>query len=137
MTTGQTIAELRREKGLTQRQLAHAINVTQSIIAQWEKNKIEPNSTSLRLLASVFDVTTDYILGITNDYAPARQSIITNNSNGVIIGGNMGNIKGNINYTYNGSPPSEPQRITKCPECKALKKQLATIKKIIESPKQE
>jgi len=134
MEFAQILRELRHEIGLSQSELALKLGFARATINSWERSLSEPNYTTLKHIARIFDVTVDYLTGATDDYAPSRQSIHANNSSGLIIQGNRGSINGNISYN---SSPSEPQRITKCPECKALKKQLATIKKIVESPKQE
>lgn len=62
---GQTIKELRTEKGLTQPELAKLVGVSNGIISIWENNINEPKATYIKRLASVLGVTSDYLLGLT------------------------------------------------------------------------
>ena len=57
------LRELRKEKGLTQGQLAKATGLTVSAISSWENNTRVPNSLAIIALARFFEVTTDYLLG--------------------------------------------------------------------------
>lgn len=61
-TIGQRIKELRELKGLTQAQLGELIFVSDKTISKWEKDKSEPDSNSLVLLAEKLNVTLDYLL---------------------------------------------------------------------------
>lgn len=58
------LKEIRTEKGLTQKQTAILLNCNQSMIARWEKGECEPTESIIRRTAIVFDVTTDYLLGL-------------------------------------------------------------------------
>lgn len=59
------LKELRKEKKLNQTALAEAIGVSQSMIARWESNECEPTAGNILVLASFFEVSTDYLLGKT------------------------------------------------------------------------
>jgi len=61
------LKDLRLEKELSQRQLSRETGVSQNAIAHWENEKRVPNANAVIKLADYFNVTTDYILGITND----------------------------------------------------------------------
>ena len=61
-TIGQRIKELRELKGLTQAQLGELVFVTDKTVSKWEKDKSEPDSNSLVLLAEKLGVTLDYLL---------------------------------------------------------------------------
>jgi transcriptional regulator with XRE-family HTH domain len=54
---------LRNESGMTQEQLAQLLNVTRSTIAGYETKCKEPDFHRLIQIASIFHVTTDYLLG--------------------------------------------------------------------------
>lgn len=60
------LKELREEKELTQTQVAKAINVTQRNISFYETGTNEPDLKTIAALANFFDVTTDYLLGLSN-----------------------------------------------------------------------
>ena len=55
---------LRKEKGISQLQLAKEIGVTQKAIDFWEKDINEPKASYIIKLAKFFQVSTDYLLGI-------------------------------------------------------------------------
>lgn len=61
---GETIKELRLEKGYTQPQLAQLVGVSKGIISIWENNINEPKATYIKRLACVLEVSADYLLGI-------------------------------------------------------------------------
>lgn len=54
---------LRNEKGLSQKELANLLNVSQPAIAKWEAGTREPSLNDLIALADVFNETTDFLLG--------------------------------------------------------------------------
>jgi len=58
------LKELRIEKGMSMKQLAKAINVTDAAITYWENNLNEPKITYLKAIAIYFGVSTDYLLGL-------------------------------------------------------------------------
>ena len=63
-TVGSTIRELRKNKNLTQEELAEAINVTPQAISKWENNIGLPDISQIIPLATFFGVSTDIIVGI-------------------------------------------------------------------------
>lgn len=60
------LKELRTARGLSQMQLALAVEISQSAIAKWELGKTEPTASAIIKLAAFFKETTDYILGVTD-----------------------------------------------------------------------
>lgn len=66
-TVGERIARLREQRGMSQPQLAKELNVATSTIGMWETGKRGLKDESLRILADFFNVTTDYLLGRTED----------------------------------------------------------------------
>ena len=61
---GETLKDLRKEKGLGQVELAQALELSKGIISLWENGLREPGMNSLILLAKFFDVTIDYLVGL-------------------------------------------------------------------------
>ena len=61
---GARIKELRKEFGLSQVELAMRMEVTKQTISNWENGNIQPSVDMLVGLANVFNVTTDYLLGL-------------------------------------------------------------------------
>lgn len=64
MKIGERIIELRKEMNLSQQNLAVAIGVSQKAIDFWEKGINEPKACYIVALASFFNVSTDYLLGV-------------------------------------------------------------------------
>ena len=60
--TGQLIAELRKEKGLNQKQLADALNVTDKAVSKWERGLSFPDISMLEPLSDLLGVTIMEIL---------------------------------------------------------------------------
>lgn len=57
------LRELREEKGLSARELARALNVSDRAIQRWEKEERIPNADAVVMIAKYFEVSTDYLLG--------------------------------------------------------------------------
>ena len=56
------LAELRREKNLSQEELAEKLHVSRQTISNWERGKTYPDINSLLLMANYFDVSLDYLI---------------------------------------------------------------------------
>lgn len=57
------IKALRMQKGLTQKELADLLHVTSQAVSRWEKGDVEPSIDTISEMASIFEVTTDEIIG--------------------------------------------------------------------------
>ena len=55
---------LRRRKRISQQDLAEALDVTRGCITNWERGEREPRRKLIDKLASYFEVSVDYLLGI-------------------------------------------------------------------------
>lgn len=62
------LKELRTEKNLTQEEVAKEIGTSQTNIGRWEKGLNEPSSSFVVKLANFFEVSTDYLLGRSDDF---------------------------------------------------------------------
>ncbi len=60
---GRFIAELRKEKNMTQQELADKLNVTDRAVSHWENGRRLPDISLLKELGNVFNVTIDEIIG--------------------------------------------------------------------------
>ena len=67
---GERLAEVRKDHGDTQQSLADRLNVTKFTISNWEQEKSEPSHELLVKICRFYDVSADYLLGIT-DLDPA------------------------------------------------------------------
>lgn len=56
------LQELRRQKNLTQEELAQALYVSRTAVSKWESGRGYPNIDSLKAIAKFFDVTVDRLL---------------------------------------------------------------------------
>ena len=64
---GKKIKELRKEAGLTQKQLAKMLNKSETGFASWEQGLSEPSVHDIRLLCLIFNVSADYLLGLEDE----------------------------------------------------------------------
>ncbi len=60
------LKELRVEHGYGQVELSKKLDVSKGIISLWENGLREPNMNSLIALAKVFEVSIDYLVGLTD-----------------------------------------------------------------------
>lgn len=67
---GQRISKLLMERGLPQRDLASAVGVHANVVSYWCRSVRVPNIDQIVDVANFFDVTTDYLLGLTDVAAP-------------------------------------------------------------------
>ena len=61
---GQRIAELRKQKGLTQAELADMLGVTHQAVSQWERSETLPDILTLPRIAEIFGENINAILGL-------------------------------------------------------------------------
>ena len=59
------IYELRMSFGWTQVQLAQKLGATKQTVSNWENDNIQPSIDMLIKLSKIFNVSTDYLLGLT------------------------------------------------------------------------
>lgn len=62
-TFGKRFQRLRKEKGLTQEEIASRVNITAQSVSKWENDLSAPDISILLELAAILGVTTDYLLG--------------------------------------------------------------------------
>ncbi len=67
LSLGKRIKILRTDLKLTQAELAAAIGSTRATIANWELDRAEPDAEMLSRLSVFFRVSTDYLVGRTNN----------------------------------------------------------------------
>ena len=87
MSIGTTIKKLRRERDITQEQLAEYLGISSKAISQWECDKTMPDISQLPLLANIFNVTTDEILGVNIDQREKRIDEICRKGNDLACDG--------------------------------------------------
>ena len=57
------LLELRTEKGLSQREMAALLKISQGTYNNWENGRTQPSIEQLISLAVIFDVSVDYLIG--------------------------------------------------------------------------
>ena len=78
MNFGEQLKSLRKEKQLTQNELAKILNVKEYTIGDWERGRAEPDINTLRKIAIIFDISADELLEI--ETREERNKIISNNT---------------------------------------------------------
>ncbi len=63
VSIGQTIRRLRKERNLTQEELAQQLNITSQAVSRWESEAGLPDISQIVPLANVFGVSTDVLFG--------------------------------------------------------------------------
>ncbi len=61
------LLELRKEKGLSQREIAAIFKISQGTYNNWENSNTQPSIEQLIQLSRFFEVSVDYILGNTDE----------------------------------------------------------------------
>lgn len=74
-TLGMMIAELRKERGLTQMELAEKMGVTDKAVSKWERDLSCPDINSLPNLADVLGVSVDELMQIKQAAETPKQSV--------------------------------------------------------------
>lgn len=72
---GQRIRDLRKQKRMSQTELAKSAGVSQTTVTSWETGKAEPSSSAVARLADIFNVTTDYLLGRPNKQETKKDDV--------------------------------------------------------------
>lgn len=77
LAIGSTIARLRRERGLTQEQLAAAVGVSSAAVSKWESAGAYPDITLISPIARFLGTSADALLGFVPDLSPDQVMDIT------------------------------------------------------------
>lgn len=93
---GKKIKELRIERGMLQKDLATKIGVARNTITQYEQNIAKPSYEVLIEIAKIFNVSTDYLLGLEDE--SGRKTYINNYGKINNISNNNFNNSGDINF---------------------------------------
>lgn len=78
------IIKLRKEKHYSQETLAEKIGVSRQAVSKWERNESSPDIQNIKLLADVFEVSIDELLGRvisetiqkSNDFEEKRKQVV-------------------------------------------------------------
>ncbi|MCL6443345.1 MAG: helix-turn-helix domain-containing protein [Alicyclobacillus sp.] len=67
VTFGSRLQSLRNSVGLTQEEFARRLQISKSAVGMYERDEREPSFELVRKIADFFGVTTDYLLGRSDD----------------------------------------------------------------------
>ncbi len=74
---GERLWELRKDAGLTQDDLAALLNINKHSISSYERGKSEPPDVIKIAIARYFNVSVDYLLGLTDTPSPLSKGRLT------------------------------------------------------------
>lgn len=77
LTFGEKIKQARKQKNLTQKQLADLIGAAHNSISDWENNKNKPDPDTIELLCGILKITPNYLLASTeDDFSPKEKALM-------------------------------------------------------------
>ncbi len=72
---GENIKKLRKEKGMTQKNLADALFVTAQAVSRWENGEVEPSITTISQIAKLFNVPLELLINTNEDILETTESL--------------------------------------------------------------
>jgi transcriptional regulator with XRE-family HTH domain len=66
MLIGERLAELRKDKGMLQRDLAGLLGITERCVSLYERELSSPTDETKLVIARYFNVSLDYLMGLTD-----------------------------------------------------------------------
>ena len=66
MTFGERMAEARKNKGLTQKELAHKLNVSPMRISHYESDNRDTDIANIKKISAILEVSPDWLLGLSD-----------------------------------------------------------------------
>ena len=75
---GERLSELRRDKGMSQKQLGDMLSVSKFTISSYENGKTSPDDESKKILARPFGVSLDYLMGLIDEPFPYEREKMPN-----------------------------------------------------------
>lgn len=70
---GETISTLRKEKGMTQKDLADMLGITDKAVSKWERNVAYPDTATIPALAEILGVSVEELMNAKAAPAPASK----------------------------------------------------------------
>ena len=62
------LKEIRKMRGMTQKDVYLKLQVSPNCYASWEQGRTEPDIASIKKLCEIFDVSADHLLGLEDEY---------------------------------------------------------------------
>lgn len=76
MTFNVRLKQLRTKRKLTQSELAEILDLKPTAISNYESSRNEPSFEKLIVLSKYFDVSCDYLLGLSDSYLPIGGEVL-------------------------------------------------------------
>lgn len=93
---------LREVRGFrSQSEIARVCGVSQTTYSYWEKGKTEPSIEKISKICEFFSVSSDYLIGLSDDPRPNRGGPVSANNSAVAIGG--GNASNHVEVHEHGA----------------------------------
>ena len=70
---GERLRELRKANRHKQEDLARELGYSVSLVRKWEQGKASPTLETLKKICALYNVSSDYLLGLSRDYTSRRQ----------------------------------------------------------------
>ena len=86
-TFGQALLLARKQKGLSQQELADALPVSRSSVANWEADRRLPNATIIAKIAEILDIDVSQLLDAANEDSSHPIVIIVDDNKIILTGG--------------------------------------------------
>ncbi|MCL2177638.1 MAG: helix-turn-helix domain-containing protein [Firmicutes bacterium] len=118
MDINKLIKELRQQDKLTQQDLANDLKIDRQVIANWENGHSRPKLEMVVDLADYFNVSTDYLLGRTDNKQTLHN--FSNTQNGITIQGSPNSFNNNGNISIGSS--GRERIVERCKRCEKLEK---------------
>jgi transcriptional regulator with XRE-family HTH domain len=67
------LQEIRTNHKISQKELAQSLQVSQQTIAKWENGKATPNPNMIAKIANYFNISSDYLLGLSSIPSPKEE----------------------------------------------------------------
>lgn len=90
MNLGETIRRCRKEKDVTQEEMAEAVGVSFQSVSKWERGETCPDIGMLPGLANYFEITVDALLGVDRAREEARLAAVYSEAHESIAAGDSG-----------------------------------------------
>lgn len=85
LTFGERLKKARKRKGLSQVDVFDAIGLNNKSLSRYEKDETTPNPETLQKLIRLYDVSSEYILGLTDVMSPSAEGEISSDADGNLI----------------------------------------------------
>jgi transcriptional regulator with XRE-family HTH domain len=113
MEVGKVIANLRKQRGITQKDLASVLNVSIDTVRRWEQGKRDPRAGELDKIAEALETNIPYLMGegiyagktikgISDEPAQEDHAKYLSSFNGAVVGDNS--IAAHVTGTMNATP---------------------------------